>query len=88
LNVRDKKLLEEIASFAGKVKKEVYDNGIVTFAPFYCSNLCVNNCLYYEFRKENDVIRRRLILEDVEKEQRSWWERQAISISKTHRILQ
>ncbi|MCK4859546.1 MAG: [FeFe] hydrogenase H-cluster radical SAM maturase HydG [Candidatus Omnitrophica bacterium] len=69
LNVEDKNLWEEIFEVAGKIKKKVYDNRIVTFAPLYCSNLCVNSCLYCAFRKENtEGIRRRLSLEEVEKE--------------------
>ena len=54
---------------AGKVKKKVYDNRIVTFAPLYCSNLCINNCLYCGFRSDNkDEIRTMLSMEEIEKE--------------------
>ncbi|MBU0478995.1 [FeFe] hydrogenase H-cluster radical SAM maturase HydG [bacterium] len=69
LNVNDKDTLEEMASTAAKVKKKVYDNRIVTFAPLYLGNLCVNSCLYCGFRKENkDEKRRVLTLEEVKKE--------------------
>jgi len=69
LNVEDKDLWEEIFAVAGEVKEKVYDNRIVTFAPLYCSNFCVNNCLYCAFRRENRVEkRRRLTLEEVRKE--------------------
>ncbi|MFH1352873.1 MAG: [FeFe] hydrogenase H-cluster radical SAM maturase HydG [bacterium] len=69
LNVEDPGLLEEMFSASGEVKKRVYDNRIVTFAPLYLSNLCVNNCLYCAFRKENlEEKRRRLSLKEVEEE--------------------
>ena len=69
LNVEDEALFEEIFDVAGKVKRRVYDNRIVTFAPLYCSNLCVNNCLYCAFRKENGAQkRRRLTLEEIKRE--------------------
>jgi len=69
LNVEDEELWEEIFSTAALVKKKVYGDRIVTFAPLYCSNYCVNNCLYCGFRKDNDrQKRRRLTIEEVRKE--------------------
>ncbi|MEQ2130382.1 [FeFe] hydrogenase H-cluster radical SAM maturase HydG [Caldanaerobacter subterraneus KAk] len=69
LNVKDPELWQEIFDAAAKIKKKVYDSRIVTFAPLYCSNLCVNNCVYCGFRRENTVIkRRRLTLEEVKRE--------------------
>jgi len=62
-------LWDEIFQAAGEVKKRVYDNRIVTFAPLYLSNFCVNSCLYCAFRKENTgEKRRRLTGEEVKKE--------------------
>ena len=69
LNVENKYLWEEIFEAAGQIKKKVYDNRIVTFAPLYCSNFCVNSCLYCAFRKENNQEkRRRLTLKEIENE--------------------
>ncbi|PIU18732.1 MAG: [FeFe] hydrogenase H-cluster radical SAM maturase HydG [Elusimicrobia bacterium CG08_land_8_20_14_0_20_44_26] len=69
LNVEEPELLEEMFSAGGEVKKRVYDNRIVTFAPLYLSNFCVNNCLYCAFRKDNsEEKRRRLTLKEVEEE--------------------
>ncbi|MDD5725201.1 MAG: [FeFe] hydrogenase H-cluster radical SAM maturase HydG [Candidatus Omnitrophica bacterium] len=69
MNVKDPELWEEIFSAAAQIKKKVYDNRVVTFAPLYCSSLCVNNCAYCGFRSENGVIqRRRLELEEVRRE--------------------
>jgi len=69
LNVKDKALWEEIFQAAGEIKRNVYDNRIVTFAPLYCSNFCVNSCRYCAFRRENSrQKRRKLSLEEVRKE--------------------
>jgi 2-iminoacetate synthase len=69
LNVEDEDLWQEIFAAAAAVKKKVYDNRVVTFAPLYCSNLCLNNCAYCGFRAENKVIqRRKLELEEVSQE--------------------
>ena len=69
LQVKNQQLLEEMKHTAGEVKRKVYDNRIVTFAPLYLSNLCVNNCLYCAFRKDNTAIKRRkLTPEEVKKE--------------------
>ncbi|MDI6640929.1 MAG: [FeFe] hydrogenase H-cluster radical SAM maturase HydG [Elusimicrobiota bacterium] len=69
LNVEDKELWDEIFEAASRVKKKVYDNRIVTFAPLYCSSYCVNNCLYCAFRRDNKAAnRKRLTLEEVRNE--------------------
>ncbi|MEO0247806.1 MAG: [FeFe] hydrogenase H-cluster radical SAM maturase HydG [candidate division WOR-3 bacterium] len=64
LNVGDEELLEEMKVVARQIKKKVYDNRIVTFAPLYTGNYCVNNCLYCGFRRENQVIKRKILTED------------------------
>ena len=69
LNVKDQDLWQEIFSAAREVRNHVYGPRIVTFAPLYCSNLCVNSCLYCAFRRENSVEKRRtLTIEEVRKE--------------------
>lgn len=69
LNVEDRELWLSLAEAAAEVKKKVYDNRIVTFAPLYMGNLCVNNCSYCGFRKDNEVIKRKtLTLEEVKRE--------------------
>ncbi len=45
---------------------------LLHFAPLYCSNHCVNNCLYCGFRNENKAERRRkLELPEIKKEAES-----------------
>lgn len=69
LNAEAPSLWEEMAAVATEIKRKVYDNRIVTFAPLYLSNLCVNNCVYCGFRRDNKLIKRRLLsLEEVERE--------------------
>ena len=69
LNVEDPQLWAEMEEAAGKVKKKVYDNRIVFFAPLYCSNFCINNCLYCSFRKDyQQETRRQLSMEEIKKE--------------------
>mgnify|MGYP000400988833 FL=1 len=69
LNVSDPELLAEMEAAAGRIKKKVYDNRIVTFAPLYLSNLCVNNCRYCGFRRENKGIKRlTLSMGDIRRE--------------------
>jgi 2-iminoacetate synthase len=69
LNVRDQDLWREIFQAAAAIKNKVYDNRVVTFAPLYCSSLCVNNCAYCGFRQENQLIRRQqLSMQDIRKE--------------------
>ena len=61
LNVTDDDLWEEMYLAGLAVKRKVYDNRIVFFAPLYCSNLCVNNCAYCGFRYENKEEKRRIL---------------------------
>ena len=69
LHVTDPELLAEMQQTAGQVKTKVYDNRIVTFAPLYLSNLCVNDCLYCGFRCSNkDARRRTLSLDEIRRE--------------------
>lgn len=61
LNVEDPELLAEMQQTAMEVKKKVYDNRIVFFAPLYCSNLCVNRCVYCGFRSDNPEEKRHVL---------------------------
>lgn len=72
LNVSDPELWEEINQTALEVKKKVYDNRIVFFAPLYCANYCVNNCAYCGFREANSQeVRRILTMDEVKRETKS-----------------
>lgn len=69
LNVEDEDLWEELYAAGNKIKKSVYDNRVVFFAPLYCSNLCVNNCKYCGFRESNSQEKRRILsMDEVKRE--------------------
>ena len=69
LHVEEPELLAEMQRVAAEVKVKVYDNRIVTFAPLYLSNFCVNDCHYCSFRRSNDQARRRILThEEIRRE--------------------
>lgn len=69
LHVTEPELLDEMREAASAVKTKVYDNRVVTFAPLYMSNLCVNDCLYCGFRCSNKEASRRILsLDEVRRE--------------------
>ncbi|MDO4550499.1 MAG: [FeFe] hydrogenase H-cluster radical SAM maturase HydG [Planctomycetia bacterium] len=45
--------VEEIFEVARQLKKDVYGNRIVIFAPIYVGNYCRNDCVYCAFRRSN-----------------------------------
>lgn len=49
--VKDRDIAEEIFEAARKLKRDVYGNRIVIFAPLYIGNYCVNDCQYCAFRR-------------------------------------
>ena len=67
--VEDDSIFHEMEVAGGEIKRKVYDNRIVTFAPLYLSTLCVNNCLYCGFRTDNkDMTRRVASVDEIRKE--------------------
>lgn len=71
ISVQDPDLWEEVKEAAAEVKRRVYDNRIVTFAPLYMGNLCVNNCVYCGFRECNEAEKRRVLTrEEIAEEAR------------------
>src|SRR5690554_8214197 len=61
LQVEEAELLVEMYRAAGEVKKSVYGNRIVFFAPLYMDNKCINNCLYCAFGREKDAVQRKTL---------------------------
>lgn len=69
IHVEDPQLLKEMQETALKVKTKVYDNRIVTFAPLYMGNYCVNNCSYCGFKTANKEMPRKVLSqEEIRKE--------------------
>ena len=59
LSVADPGLQDEMFATARELKKTVYGNRIVLFAPLYIGNKCTNACRYCGFRSDNrDIVRR------------------------------
>ncbi|MDR0869437.1 MAG: [FeFe] hydrogenase H-cluster radical SAM maturase HydG [Planctomycetaceae bacterium] len=66
LNADEPELVELIYDTARQLKKDVYGNRIVLFAPFYVGNLCMNDCQYCGFRRSNaEQIRHTLTVEEL-----------------------
>jgi 2-iminoacetate synthase len=67
----DPVLIEEIKNGARELKRKVYGNRIVLFAPLYVGNLCANNCEYCGFKASNTAAKRvtldeKQLIENVE----------------------
>lgn len=58
LNTDDPALIEEIKEGAMALKRKIYGNRIVLFAPLYIGNKCSNNCTYCGFRASNTEAKR------------------------------
>ncbi len=72
IRVKDPEMLQEMEAAALTIKKQVYDNRIVTFAPLYMGNYCVNNCAYCGFKHENVTAKRRVLsMEEIRRETES-----------------
>jgi 2-iminoacetate synthase len=57
---------EQIFDAARQLKRDVYGNRIVLFAPLYVGSHCTNDCMYCAFRRSNTrVVRRTLSPEDL-----------------------
>ena len=60
---------QEIYALAEQMKKDIYGNRIVMFAPLYLSNYCVNGCVYCPYHCTNKhITRKKLTQEDIKKE--------------------
>jgi 2-iminoacetate synthase len=55
---------EQIFDAARQLKREVYGNRIVLFAPLYIGNYCVNECYYCAFKRSNKMAVRRTLSPD------------------------
>ena len=61
LRVKDHDQIYEIMETAKKVKQDIYGKRLVLFAPVYTGNKCVNNCVYCSFRRDNHLIKRKIL---------------------------
>lgn len=56
--------VEEVYELARQIKQDFYGNRIVTFAPLYLSNYCVNGCVYCPYHLKNRHIARKKLSQD------------------------
>ncbi len=69
LACEDKELNEKMYSLAREIKKRIYGNRIVFFAPLYLSNYCINSCVYCPYHiKNKNICRKKLTQEEVKAE--------------------
>ena len=69
LNITDLEISEELFNAAREVKEKIYGNRLVLLAPLYITNLCINNCLYCAFRRDNKELKRKtLTLDEIREE--------------------
>lgn len=68
LQANEEKDLKEIFKLAGEMKKKIYGNRIVIFAPLYLSDYCVNKCIYCGYNCNNDFKRKKLNMEEIQEE--------------------
>ena len=72
LNAEEPEYVEQIFETARQLKKDVYGNRIVLFAPIYIGNYCTNDCAYCGFRRSNpEAVRRTLTTEELHEQVRS-----------------
>jgi len=57
----NEKIMKMIYSTALDIKRMIYGNRIVLFAPLYVSNYCASSCLYCGFRVDNKKINRKIL---------------------------
>lgn len=71
LRVQDHEDIRSIMETAAIVKEEIYGKRLVLFAPVYTGNVCVNNCVYCAFRRDNkQIVRKVLDMQELEEETR------------------
>jgi len=61
LSIQNPELLSLLFLTAKKIKEKIYGNRLVLFAPLYITNVCVNNCLYCAFRRDNKELKRKTL---------------------------
>lgn len=60
---------ERMFALAKEIKKAIYGDRIVLFAPLYLSNYCVNGCVYCPYHSQNKhIARKKLTQEQIKKE--------------------
>lgn len=64
------KYLEEMAQKAQRLSLNHFGKAIVLYTPMYIANYCINRCAYCSYNIENKIARKKLTMEEIEKEAR------------------
>ncbi len=69
LACEDTNTIQKMYDLAEQIKKDLYGNRIVLFAPLYLSNYCVNGCVYCPYHLKNKhIMRKKLTQEELVRE--------------------
>ncbi len=69
IQAKDPEVVESVFAAARQLKRDVYGNRIVLFAPLYIGNECINDCEYCGFRSSNrEAIRRTLDRDELQRQ--------------------
>ena len=69
LACEDESRINRMYNLAEQIKKDLYGNRIVMFAPLYLSNYCINGCVYCPYHiKNKNIARKKLTQEEIKKE--------------------
>ncbi|MDR2542210.1 MAG: [FeFe] hydrogenase H-cluster radical SAM maturase HydG, partial [Treponema sp.] len=68
LKTTNPQYIKRIYNIAGKIKKRIYGNRIVMFAPLYVSDFCINHCAYCSFNANNNFNRKKLSMDEIREE--------------------
>lgn len=72
LRVKNHDDIKSIMDVAHFVKEAIYGKRLVLFAPVYTGNVCINNCTYCAFRRDNkNIVRKVLDMTEIETETRN-----------------
>ncbi len=63
-----KNYLEEMAVRAHQKNLQHFGKTILLYTPLYISNYCVNECVYCGYNKHSDIPRKKLSLEEIDRE--------------------
>ena len=69
MECEDPELQEKIFELAREIKRKLYGNRIVMFAPLYLSDWCINGCVYCPYHAKNRTIPRRKLSQDEIREE-------------------
>ncbi len=64
----DKESLKLIFDEASRIKRKLYGNRVVLFAPLYVSDFCKNNCTYCGYKYDNQFDRKKLSFSEIKAE--------------------